>query len=146
MKRLRILSLLILTASLVGCGIVAPERGWTRVVGLIDVGGPDDPVQRSLEVPDTVQVGAPFTARVTTYGSGSCIQQDGAEVQRRNETVDVTPYDLRATIGVCTDDLAPYPRPVELRFDTPGEATVRVLGRHIDGGWAETERLVQVVP
>jgi hypothetical protein len=42
---------------------------------------------------------------------------------------DVTPWDRVAPHGTaCTDDLAPFPRDVTLRFDVAGTATVRLHG------------------
>ncbi len=47
----------------------------------------------------------------------------------------VTPYDLApAEDAVCAMTVAALPRPVQIRFDEPGEATLRVNGRKVIGG------------
>lgn len=114
-----------------GCASLLEPHRWERVVGVIDIGGEISP--SPIQVPDVVQKGVPFTATVVTYGSGTCTRGDGAEVQVTNLTAEITPYDLEARGEViCTDDLVPYPRTVTLRFDTVGEAVVRVLGRPLN--------------
>ncbi len=48
---------------------------------------------------------------------------------------------------VCTADLRASPRTVPMRFDTPGEATIRVVGRtNHPRGAARYEVRVQVRP
>lgn len=124
----RSILLVLILALVAGCGSVLDPWRWERVVGviLVDDGFPSAP----LQVPASVRQGVPFTATVTTHGSGSCLRADGAEVVVTGLTARITPYDQRRTGNVaCTDDLAPYPRTVTLRFDTAGEATIQVIGR-----------------
>jgi hypothetical protein len=114
--------------SLLGCtSLLGPDR-WHRQVGMID-SGPDFTAS-PVVLPEVVEVGIPFSATVYTLGSGSCTRPDGAEVEIRGQVAHVTPY-VRQAVGdvVCTDDLVTQPREVRLRFDTPGEAVVRVHGR-----------------
>ena len=116
--------------------------GWERGVGSISTTGSPS---GSLVVPDTVQAGVAFTARVTTFGSSSCTRADGAEVRVARSVAEITPYDLEATgNATCTADLAPFPRDVQVRFDAVGTATVRVRGRPEQGAERVVERTVVV--
>jgi len=131
-------------AALVGCAsLLGPERQWERHIGVIDFGGgPPSPI----DLPDTVVQGVPFVSTVTTFGSGNCVRADGADVHVSGLTAHVTPYDLVAVTGVCTDDLAPYPREVTLQFDEAGEATVWVHGRTVLGEPVQYEARTLVLP
>lgn len=103
---------------------------WKRVIGTIEVGGQHSP--SPIHLPSEIRSGVSFSATVVTYGSSTCTRADGADVQVTGLTAEITPYDLRRTgKAVCTDDLAPHPREVRLRFNTPGEALIRVRGRSI---------------
>ena len=138
-RRLAPAALLLLAA----CG-GATDPEWRRVVGVVDVG---DGAPGALAVPDTVVAGVPFTATVTTFGSGSCTRPDGAELEVRGSVADIVPYDRDATgPRPCTDDLAPLPRDVRVRFTAPGRALVRVRGRALRGGFADQEVGVVVRP
>jgi hypothetical protein len=114
------------TLLLAACTPVLGPAGWERVVGVVDT---EARLAAPIALPASARVGVAFTATVTTHGSGSCTRADGADVDIDGLNADVTPYDREARRGVCTDDLAPYPRSVTLRFVTAGEARIRVLGR-----------------
>ena len=104
-------------------------QGPQRVIGLIDNGGGALPII----VPDTVYVGVPFAATVTTFGGG-CDQPDGADVQTSGLAADITPYDLLPAPGtICILILRTLPRSVELTFNVPGPGVVRVHGRSPNG-------------
>ena len=106
------------------CSILTgPER--RRVIGVID---PESGLV-SLRAPDTAAARTPFEVTVTTYGSSTCTRADGAEVSVTGVIAEIVPYDFERVEGTCTADLAPFPRDVALRFDTAGEAVVRVRGR-----------------
>jgi hypothetical protein len=138
------LSSAFIVATLLGCAsLVGPERTWERQVGVIEIGGDQPP---PIELPDTVEQGVPFATSVVTFGSSTCVRADGAEVNTSGLTAHIIPYDLVAVTGVCTDDLAPYPREVTLQFDEAGEATVRVLGRTLLGEPAQYETRLLVLP
>lgn len=122
---------------------LSTDPGWRKVVGLVDPGGAFHP---ALVAPDTVAAGAPFAVTVTTYGSSSCTRPSGAEVEVGGLTAEITPYDLQATRGACTDDLRAYARDVALRFTTPGEAVVRLRGRRFGSEPALFEARVVVRP
>ena len=112
--------------ALASCGsITGAERGIGTILTDDQAGG-----LGTLVVPDTVAAGVSFTARVTTFGSSSCTQPDGATVRVAGAVAEITPYDRRATGGVCTADIHPFPRDVQLRFASPGPAVVRVRGSH----------------
>ena len=112
-------------AALGACG-GPTDADALRVVGVIS---PGRGAPSAAAVPDTVRAGVPFEVRVTTYGSGSCTRPDGAAVRVAGLVAEVTPYDREPTRGACTDDIAAYPRPAAVRFDVPGQAVVRVIGR-----------------
>jgi len=83
-----------------------------------------------LEMPARAIAGVAFEITVTTVGSGICTRADGASVAVSGLVADVTPWDrLAPARAVCTDDLAPFPRRVTLRFSSPGTATIRLHGR-----------------
>ena len=96
-----------------------------------------------LEMPANATAGVSFEITVTTVGSSSCTRADGASVAVSGLVADVTPWDLVAPVGaVCTDDLAPFPRRVTLRFSGAGTATIRLHGR----GGLTYEAALTVVP
>jgi hypothetical protein len=107
-----------------GCGLNDPDT--RRIVGVIDAqlfGG-------TIQAPDTVQLGAAFTATVNTIGSSSCTRPDGVTLTLEPAEARVIPYDrIPADNDVaCTLDLAPRPHPVELHFTAVGAATIVVEG------------------
>jgi hypothetical protein len=108
--------LLFLDAIAFGCSSPA-ESSRQRVVGIIDNGGTGiDP----LLLPDTVYVGVPFGATVTTFGS-ACDKLDGSDIQTAGLLADVTPYDLLPPAGtVCIALLRASPRSLQLSFAAPG--------------------------
>jgi hypothetical protein len=130
-------------AVLYGCANLLPDYRWEREVGAIEIGLAQP---APIRLPETVQRGVPFVATVATFGSGTCTRPDGAEVHVSGLIAEVTPYDLKATRGACTDDLVPYPREVSLRFDQAGEALVRVLGRTLRSEPAQYEARLVVRP
>ena len=113
-------------AALVGAcdGLTGPTTA--RVIGVIET---SDPRAAVLDAPDSVWVGAAVSVRVTTYGSGSCTRDAGADLRMSHLLAEITPMDRQQTSGPCTDDLRSYARAVALRFDVAGVATVRVRGR-----------------
>lgn len=131
-------------AAFLGCtSPFGAERQWERQVGTIEIGGTQEP---PIQLPDTVEQGVPFASTVVTFGSGSCVRADGADVNVSALTAHITPYDLVATTGSCTRDLAAYPREVTLQFDEVGEATVWVHGRGLQGEPTQYEAQLLVLP
>ena len=121
--------------TLAGCELLTgPSGEWNRRIGVIIPGSPE-PWNYVLAAPAAVQARVPFEVSVTTRGSRSCTRPSGADVQYREEpggpVAEITPYDeYREGEGVvCTADLHGFARTVTLRFEAPGNATVRVRGR-----------------
>jgi hypothetical protein len=83
-----------------------------------------------LSMPDTVTAGAIVATSVITVGSSSCTRPaDVAVVGAGSLLQTLTPRDSVATGNVaCTDDLAMRPHPIQLRFNEPGTATIRIRG------------------
>ena len=124
-RALRIGSALAAAALVAACdGFTSPTTA--RVIGVIET---SDPRAAVLDAPDSVRVGAAVSVRVTTYGSGSCTRDAGADLRMSYLLAEITPIDRQQTSGPCTDDLRPYARAVALQFDVAGIATVRVRGR-----------------
>jgi hypothetical protein len=102
----------------------------TRVVLDRTPGIIQSPYLRSpaLVAPASVSAGQTFQATVTTLGFNGCWQADGADLSNGGATLTIHPYD--AVRGeVCTQALVELRRTVDLRFDTPGTATIVVEGR-----------------
>lgn len=111
--------------------VVGSDDGWHRVLGLISIGGEQQP---PVEMPDTLHGTGTASVVVRTWGSSSCTRADGAVVEYGDFTIVIRPYDRVFTGGVCTDDLAPHPRDVQLSFDGTGAWTVQVVGRSFTNG------------
>ncbi|HEY0036122.1 MAG TPA: hypothetical protein VGB66_05505 [Longimicrobium sp.] len=125
----------------------APEVG--RYVGIVEWSASNvqtfaDPAMGVITAPDTVTAGQPFQVTITTVGPSGCWRADGAEKAVQGNLATITPFD-RVEGELCTGALVSLPRSVELRFDTRGEATIRVYGRRVrDGNLnAATERTVE---
>ena len=131
--------------ALAACSSATMAREWERVPGIISIYD-DRETPQALVIPDTVTAGVNFTARVTTFGSGSCTRADGATVQITGSVAEITPFDLDAIGGggVCTDDLRAFPRDVQLLLTVRGEGLVRVRGTNIAGAPATVERRIFV--
>ena len=136
-----LLALLVAAAPL-GCRTPAGVSS-RRVVAVIDNGGTGIP---PVVVADTVHVGVPFLATVTTFG-GACDQPDGADVSTNGLLANVTPYELLPGPGtVCIAVLRASPRSIELTFAAPGTGVVRFHGRRFDGSGVTLQREVVVRP
>ncbi len=82
----------------------------------------------SVIIPDTVQAGTPFTVTVRTFGDG-CYSFARTEIEMDGMAAEIRPYDSRKTDVACPEILLTIEHTATLRFDTPGLATVRVVGR-----------------
>ena len=133
-------------AGATGCGLNDPDT--RRVIGLIDA----NPAVRTIEAPDTVRLGAAFTATVYSFGSSSCTTPDGVKLTLEPAVARVIPFDrVPADNSVaCTADISPRPHPVELRFTEPGTATIvaegMVYGTTFDPVRGTVTKAVVVVP
>lgn len=156
MARTSVLIVCAVVAALLGsaCELITGTQG-KRVVGVLEWGpytvrtssvpasatlARTDPDLPRLLAPDTVQAGVPFTVTITTIGLRVCWKEAGAEVELRQNLAIVTPYDFTPETkdGYCADTTVLLRRDVELRFDTEGEAVIRVAGRKVTG--ADLER------
>jgi hypothetical protein len=106
-----------------GCGVHDPDT--RRIVGLIDA----NPAMGTIQAPDTVQLGATFSATVNSFGN-SCTRPDSVELTLEPARARVIPFDrIPADEDViCVDNLGALPHPVELRFTAPGTATIVAEG------------------
>lgn len=110
---------------------------YHRVIGFVSA----DREYKSLEVPDSVTAGIPFTVTVATYGS-SCLRPDGAEVSVVGMVAEIIAYDREPRGDIaCPDDWRAFPRAVTVVLPTPGAGVVRLQGR----GGVTVEEPVTVV-
>lgn len=99
----------------------------------------DRPTYEAMEAPDTAIAGTSFTIVVSSFGSTSCTEPAGVEMEVGTSIVVITPYDIVAPEGTpCTQDFGAFPRRVDIRLVKPGEAILRLQGKNIAG---ETEVL-----
>jgi hypothetical protein len=132
-------------ASIAACRSPA-ESDWERQVGTLPVALSS---VQSVMVASPIRAGVPFAVTITTVGSSSCTRGDGVEVERSSARVVLTPYDWVAPRGsTCTRDMQQFPRTVELTLAQPGEYTLRVEGRPLEGNdsGGAVELLVVVDP
>jgi len=89
-----------------------------------------------LTTPDTVQVGQSFEVEVQTAGPNSCYEADRVETEQDALLIEVTPYDRDRTgeDGLqCPQEPIIIKRTLDLQFDTPGEALIRLNGQRVIG-------------
>ena len=125
------------TALLAACAFTT-EPSLDRRIGIIES---EYLHAHTLAAPDTVTRGQPFSLTVTTLGYNSCWQAAGVELARNGSHATVVPYD-RVVGESCSEALVELPRTVELRFDTPGTATLILEGRRDSG--EDQEVLVRI--
>src|SRR5437660_12822436 len=139
--RASVLALLLAPAAL-SCRSSA-EPVSRQVVAVLDNGGTGI---APVVMPDTVNVGVPFLATVTTFG-GACDHPDGSDVSTRGLLADVTPYDLLPPPEtICIALLRASPRSIALTFTAPGTGVVRLHGRSFGGGDVTLQRVVVIRP
>lgn len=144
-------AMIVVTAAAALAACQSPTGGeGRRVVGIIEVGtaaasvsaaasmapaGDSYAPSAPLMLPDTVAAGAAFTATITTTGPNGCWRASDVVKVAGEAQVTLTPYDLAPAPGaVCPDAPVTLPRTVELRFDQPGVARVRLEGRRVTAG------------
>jgi len=89
-----------------------------------------------LTTPDTVQVGQSFEVEIQTTGPDSCYEADRVETEQDALLIEVTPYDRDRTgeDGLqCPQEPIIIKRTLDLQFDTPGEALIRLNGQRVIG-------------
>ncbi|HEV3051724.1 MAG TPA: hypothetical protein VGX50_15570 [Longimicrobium sp.] len=80
-----------------------------------------------VTVPATAERGQPFEVKVITVGGG-CVSEGPTRTLVQGMTAEVRPYDVNSGREVCTADVRLFEHTATLRFDTPGTATVRIVG------------------
>lgn len=147
-------SILLITALLGGAACDLPETfepgpDANRHVGIVEwtrsnVQTFADPAMGVITSPDTVTAGQPFQVTVTTVGPNGCWRAAGAEMAVQSSLASITPFD-RVEGEVCTQALVSLPHTLQVQFNTPGTATLRVYGRRVvDGRVNEaTDRTVE---
>lgn len=83
--------------------------------------------------------------KVWTIGSDSCWKEDGAEVDKKDSSIVITPYDLPNGKGSnnCFQILTSLSRNVEIKFNTPGEKMIQVKGRQVRDD-SEEETMIEI--
>jgi|GEM_PF-2447770 len=111
------------------CTSTGPESGdEIEVAGV--VGFHEEPAP--FEAPDTVDEGQTFTVSVRTWGGG-CVGRGPTRVNRDGSTVRIEPIDIEVVAEVCTAGLARFLHTADVTLDSPGTATLRVVGRRLPG-------------
>lgn len=89
-----------------------------------------------LDAPDEVQAGTAFEVTVTTLALNGCYERDREEIEQQDTVIEITPYDRDPSAGSgdsCPDVVGALDSTVELQFNTPGEAIIRLNGRRVLG-------------
>lgn len=86
----------------------------------------------NIEVPESVEAGAPFTVRVTTWGY-PCNRLGPTDVATHAEGILITPFDYGFT-GPCFDIYATFEHEVEVTFARRGRNRIVVRGREPSKG------------
>ncbi|HYW07902.1 MAG TPA: hypothetical protein VE913_13160 [Longimicrobium sp.] len=82
----------------------------------------------AFTVPQRVTAGEQFTASVTVFAGGCTRGVGRADARVAGNTAEIRLFMDRVEAESCPANLLLLRRDVRLRFDTPGEATVRVIG------------------
>jgi hypothetical protein len=86
-----------------------------------------------LEAPAQVTAGVPFTVTATTVRPNGCWFPGEHSKESQGNVATITVHDYRADSDVCTMIIGWTSREIELRFDEPGEALIRLVGKRIAG-------------
>lgn len=87
---------------------------------------------RTIEVPDTVAVGQPFTITVHTLGMDACWQADGHASATSGRVIEVTPFDRNAGFDrACGEMIVTLAHEGAFSVDEIGEWTIRARGRRV---------------
>ena len=146
----RFLPLLVATLLLSGCDLMgSDDNGPTVDVGVVAWETEQASVEEThassglnpqtfdpLTTPDTVQAGESFEVEVQTAGPNSCYEADRVETEQDALLIEVTPYDRDRTgeDGLqCPQEPIIIKRTLNLQFDTPGEALIRLNGQRVIG-------------
>lgn len=123
------------------CTSTGPDLGSeVEVVGAVQFH--EEPVL--IQAPDTVNAGESFSVSVRTWGGG-CVSEGPTRVSRDGSTVRIEPIDIEVVAEVCTAELRRFMHMAEVTLASPGEATLRVVGRRLPADEVTTfERTVVV--
>lgn len=78
-------------------------------------------------IPDTARAGVPAVVSIVSYGDG-CYRGGPTEVVVTPSAIEVTPFDTLRLQTACIRILRTFHHTVQVTFDTPGTALVRVRG------------------
>lgn len=104
-----------------------------QIPGIIGFSGEE--LDEAVRVPARVPAGQDFQVEITTSGNG-CVSAGESALILAEKSADIFVYDRTTAVRpgtVCTMILKKLPHTVTLRFDEPGEATIRIWGRKQGG-------------
>ena len=81
-----------------------------------------------FKLPDQVRAGEEFVVSFTVYAGGCTRDTARTHVQVRGRTAEIRPMMLRAASETCPAVLRILRKSVPVRFETPGDGLVRVVG------------------
>lgn len=119
-------------------GIVAWETDASNSASAQTYNASKEPYTEDFEpltAPNTAQAGESFEVEVRTVAPNGCYEADRVETEQDALLIEITPYDLDRTDaeGACPDVIGLIKRTLNLQFDTPGEALIRLNGQHVIG-------------
>jgi len=118
----------------VDVGIVAWETGQASAATLASSLNLE--TFEPLTAPDTVQANTTFEVVVRTITATSCYEAARTDIDTDDaRVVGITPYDHDPTASdvVCPDAISTVERTLDLQFDTPGDALIRLNGQRVIG-------------
>lgn len=132
---------LTLLLSGVACTSTGPDLGdEVEVLGVVRFH--EEPVL--VQAPDTVDVGQSFTVSVRTWGGG-CVSKGPTRVSREGSSVRIEPIDIEVVAEVCTAELLSFMHTADVTLESPGEVTLKIVGRRLPADEVTTlERTVVV--
>lgn len=106
---------------------------------------------RTIQAPDTVRAGVPFSATVTAAisGGGDCTRPDGTTVSAGDRVARVEMFVRTNQKLMCSGDVSRFhPIPITVVFPSLGISSIRVIGTAQEGSFVldSVERTVVVVP
>ncbi|PEN08793.1 hypothetical protein CRI93_03280 [Longimonas halophila] len=152
-RNLPAVGLLLLATALflTGCDLFGSDDGSAVDVGIVEwetdasnnasaqtysaSGEPYTEDFEPLTAPDTVQVGESFEVEVRTVAANGCYEADRVETERDALLIEITPYDRDPTDAetACPHVIGLLKRTLNLQFDTPGDALIRLNGQRVIG-------------
>lgn len=87
----------------------------------------------ALVVPASVESGVPFTVEATTALPNACWQAGQHDTTLEASVATITVYDQRSNADLCALVFSWATRQIEIQFDEPGPAMIRLVGRRVSG-------------